>query len=72
MTRLLPVAIVVAASVLAFVAVHPAGAAKRGCTAYMVELTFPSGVAMAPFKFPTGVKVVPDVEPCKDWRPEGK
>jgi len=38
----------------------------------MVELTFPSGVPMAPFKFTTGVKVVPDVEPFKDWRPDGK
>jgi PhoPQ-activated pathogenicity-related protein len=41
----------------------------RGFTAYMVELTFPSGVAMAPFKFTTGVKVVPDVEPFKDMVP---
>jgi PhoPQ-activated pathogenicity-related protein len=37
----------------------------RGFTAYMVELTFPSGVPLAPFKFTTGVKVVPDVEPFK-------
>ncbi|MCU0250397.1 MAG: PhoPQ-activated pathogenicity-related family protein [Vicinamibacterales bacterium] len=37
----------------------------RGYTAYMVELTFPSGVAMAPFTFTTGVKVVPDIEPFK-------
>jgi PhoPQ-activated pathogenicity-related protein len=37
----------------------------RGYTAYMVELTFPSGVAMAPFKFTTGVKVIPDVDPFK-------
>jgi len=35
----------------------------RGYTAYMVELTFPSGVPLAPFKFTTGVKVVPDIEP---------
>jgi PhoPQ-activated pathogenicity-related protein len=39
----------------------------RGFSAYMVELTFPSGVADAPFKFTTGVKVIPDVEPLKDW-----
>jgi PhoPQ-activated pathogenicity-related protein len=39
---------------------------KRGYTAYMVELTFPSGLALAPFKFTTGVKVVPDVEPFAD------
>jgi PhoPQ-activated pathogenicity-related protein len=38
----------------------------RGFTAYMVELTFPSGVPDAPFKFTTGVKVIPDVEPFKD------
>jgi PhoPQ-activated pathogenicity-related protein len=37
----------------------------RGYTAYMVELTFPSGVPEAPFKFTTGVKVVPDIEPFK-------
>jgi PhoPQ-activated pathogenicity-related protein len=37
----------------------------RGFTAYVVELTFPSGIADAPFKFTTGVKVVPDVEPFK-------
>jgi PhoPQ-activated pathogenicity-related protein len=37
----------------------------RGYTAYMVEVTFPSGVAMAPFKFTTGVKVIPDVDPFK-------
>jgi PhoPQ-activated pathogenicity-related protein len=38
----------------------------RGFTAYMVEVTFPSGVTLAPFKFTTGVKVVPDIEPFKD------
>jgi len=37
----------------------------RGFTAYMVEVTFPSGVKGAPFTFTTGVKVVPDVEPFK-------
>ena len=37
----------------------------RGFTAYMVEVTFPSGLAQAPFRFTTGVKVVPDVEPLK-------
>jgi hypothetical protein len=39
---------------------------KRGWTAYMVELTFPSGLGLAPFKFTTGVKVIPDVEPFAD------
>ncbi|HEY8462286.1 MAG TPA: PhoPQ-activated pathogenicity-related family protein [Blastocatellia bacterium] len=45
---------------------------KRGWTAYMVELTFPSGpngLPLAPFKFTTGVKVVPDVEPFADEAP---
>jgi PhoPQ-activated pathogenicity-related protein len=37
----------------------------RGYTAYMVELTFPSGIPVAPFKFTTGVKVIPDVEPFR-------
>ncbi|MCG3160006.1 MAG: hypothetical protein JMDDDDMK_01038 [Acidobacteria bacterium] len=39
---------------------------KRGYTAYMVELTFPSGQPLAPFKFTTGVKVIPDIEPFAD------
>lgn len=39
---------------------------KHGWTAYMVELTYPSGIAAAPFKFTTGVKVLPDVLPFKD------
>ncbi|MGH9845260.1 MAG: PhoPQ-activated protein PqaA family protein, partial [Blastocatellia bacterium] len=43
-------------------------APKRGFTAYMVEMTFPSGLALAPFKFTTGVKVIPDIEPAKDDR----
>jgi PhoPQ-activated pathogenicity-related protein len=38
---------------------------KHGWTAYMVELTFPSGLALAPFKFTTGVKVTPDTLPLK-------
>lgn len=38
---------------------------KRGWTAYMVELTFPSGLGLAPFKFTTGVKVLPDTLPFK-------
>jgi PhoPQ-activated pathogenicity-related protein len=38
---------------------------KVGWTAYMVELTFPSGLALAPFKFTTGVKVIPDVKPAQ-------
>lgn len=39
---------------------------KHGYTAYMVELTYPSGIAIAPFKFTTGVKVLPDVEPFQN------
>lgn len=39
---------------------------KRGWTAYMVEMTFPSGLLLAPYKFTTGVKVVPDVLPFAD------
>lgn len=39
---------------------------KRGWTAYMVEMTFPSGLLLAPYKFTTGVKVVPDVLPFGD------
>lgn len=35
----------------------------EGFTAYMVELTYDSGVRGAPFKFTTGIKVVPDVLP---------
>ncbi len=38
-------------------------APKRGWTAYMVELTFSSGLTNAPFKFTTGVKVTPDTMP---------
>jgi PhoPQ-activated pathogenicity-related protein len=38
-------------------------APRKGWTAYMVELTFPSGQSLAPFKFTSGVKVVPDVLP---------
>jgi PhoPQ-activated pathogenicity-related protein len=39
---------------------------KRGWTAFMIELTFPSGLNQSPFKFTTGVKVIPDVLPFKD------
>lgn len=39
---------------------------KVGWSAYMVELTFPSGLAQAPFKFTTGVKVIPDIEPAAE------
>jgi PhoPQ-activated pathogenicity-related protein len=38
-------------------------APPRGWTAYMVELTFASGLTNSPFKFTTGVKVVPDTLP---------
>jgi len=34
---------------------------EKGWTAYFVELTFDSGLEGAPFKFTTGVKVMPDV-----------
>jgi PhoPQ-activated pathogenicity-related protein len=37
----------------------------KGWTAYFIELTFPSGIAAAPFKLTTPVRVVPDVEPFK-------
>lgn len=47
-------------------------APKNGWTAYMVELTFPSGLQMAPFKFTTGVKVIPDIEPFKGEKYTGK
>jgi PhoPQ-activated pathogenicity-related protein len=39
---------------------------KRGWTAYMIELTYPSGLSQSPFKFTTGVKVIPDQLPFKD------
>ncbi|MBO0858863.1 MAG: PhoPQ-activated pathogenicity-related family protein [Chloracidobacterium sp.] len=42
---------------------------KRGWTAYMLEMTFPGGLPSAPFKFTTGVKVIPDVEPFADEVP---
>jgi len=41
-------------------------APKRGWTAYFVELTFPSGLSLAPFKFTTGVKVTPDTLPFRE------
>ncbi len=43
-------------------------APKKGWTAYMVELTFPSGLVLAPFKFTTGVKVIPDTLPFRGER----
>ena len=36
---------------------------EQGFTAYMLELTYDSGVPLAPFKFTTGIKVVPDIRP---------
>ena len=39
---------------------------KRGWTAYMVELNFASGLSNAPFKFTTGVKVIPDTMPFRE------
>jgi PhoPQ-activated pathogenicity-related protein len=43
---------------------------RKGWTAFMVELTFPSGCE-APFKFTTQVRVVPDTSPFK-FKPQGK
>jgi PhoPQ-activated pathogenicity-related protein len=37
----------------------------KGWTAYFVELTFPSGNPLTPFKFTTEVRVIPDVLPFK-------
>jgi PhoPQ-activated pathogenicity-related protein len=34
---------------------------SKGWTAFFVEMTFPSGLADAPFKFTTQVRVVPDI-----------
>ena len=44
-------------------------APPRGFTAYMVELTFPSGTKF-PYKFTTGVKVVPDTYPHPPFQPK--
>jgi PhoPQ-activated pathogenicity-related protein len=44
-------------------------APPKGFTAYMVELTFPSG-SKYPFKFTTGVKVVPDTYPHAPFVPK--
>lgn len=43
----------------------------KGWTAYFIELTFPSGIEAAPFKFTTPVRVVPDAEPFK-FEPKGR
>jgi PhoPQ-activated pathogenicity-related protein len=37
----------------------------KGFTAFFIELTYPSGLASAPFKFTTEVSIVPDVLPFK-------
>lgn len=37
----------------------------KGWTAYFIELTYPSGIQGAPFKFTTPVRVVPDIKPFK-------
>lgn len=39
---------------------------KRGFTAYYIEMAYPSGLKV-PFKFSTGIKIVPDVTQHK-WR----
>ncbi len=45
----------------------------KGYTAYFAELTYPSG-GKYPFKFTTGVKVIPDIEPfaSSDTRPSNR
>ncbi len=43
----------------------------KGWTAYLVELTFTSKDAPAPFKFTTEVKVIPNVLPFK-FTPKGR
>ena len=43
----------------------------KGWTAFFVELTFPSGNSLPPFKFTTQVKVVPHVLPHK-FVPKGR
>ncbi len=42
---------------------------EKGFTAYFVELTFPSG-GKYPFKFTTGVRVIPDVLPFPPYKPK--
>ena len=37
----------------------------KGFTAFFVELTYPSGIRSAPFKFTTEVSIVPDILPFK-------
>jgi PhoPQ-activated pathogenicity-related protein len=39
---------------------------ETGYTAYYIEMTYPSGLAK-PFKFSSGVKIVPDVTEY-EWR----
>lgn len=46
-------------------------APKEGFTAYMVEMTYDSGLPTAPFKFTTGITVVPDVRPFEGIVYEG-
>lgn len=47
-------------------------APTRGWTAYMIELEYSSGLLLPPYKFTTGVKVVPDSLPFVDLvRPPG-
>jgi PhoPQ-activated pathogenicity-related protein len=38
---------------------------ETGFTAYYIEFEFPSGLEKAPFKFSTGIRVIPDVLPFK-------
>jgi PhoPQ-activated pathogenicity-related protein len=45
------------------------GAPEKGWTAYLVELTFPSG-GKYPFKFTTAVRVNPDTEPFPGYVPK--
>jgi PhoPQ-activated pathogenicity-related protein len=42
---------------------------EKGYTAYMIEMTYPGG-GKHPFKFTTGVKIVPDVLPYGPFQPQ--
>jgi PhoPQ-activated pathogenicity-related protein len=44
-------------------------APEKGWTAYLIEVTYPSG-GKHPFKFTTGVKVVPDTLPYPPFQPD--
>ena len=46
-------------------------APKSGYTAYYVEMEYPSGLKGIPFKFSTGIKIVPDIVEYK-WKKASK